>query len=132
MSAEFETFRSNMEQKWGSFKERSNTQWVEYIDKGNTLVEVDFEVDEVSIDFLYEDPDDARNTVQELPYKILEVINEFYGGGPVGIESLCATLNEDRGTLEDVYEPFLLKIGFLKRTPRGREITELAKDHLSD
>ena len=64
--------------------------------------------------------------------KILEVINEFYGGGPVGIESLCATLNEDRGTLEDVYEPFLLKIGFLKRTPRGREITELAKDHLSD
>jgi holliday junction DNA helicase RuvB len=63
--------------------------------------------------------------------KILMVINEFYGGGPVGIESLCATLNEDRGTLEDVYEPFLLKIGFLRRTPRGREITEMAKDHLS-
>ena len=63
--------------------------------------------------------------------KILGVINEFYGGGPVGIESLCATLNEDRGTLEDVYEPFLLKIGFLKRTPRGREVTELAREHLS-
>ncbi|MAW07910.1 MAG: Holliday junction branch migration DNA helicase RuvB [Halobacteriovoraceae bacterium] len=62
--------------------------------------------------------------------KILKTINEFYGGGPVGIESLCATLNEDRGTLEDVYEPYLLKIGFLKRTPRGREITQQAIDHL--
>ena len=62
--------------------------------------------------------------------KILQTINEFYGGGPVGIESLCATLNEDRGTLEDVYEPYLLKIGFLKRTPRGREITQQAIDHL--
>ena len=64
--------------------------------------------------------------------KILSVINDFYGGGPVGIESLCATLNEDRGTLEDVYEPFLLKIGFLRRTPRGREITELAKAHIEN
>tara|TARA_B100000925_G_scaffold225456_1_gene174021 strand:- start:3654 stop:4649 length:996 start_codon:yes stop_codon:yes gene_type:complete len=64
--------------------------------------------------------------------KILSVINDFYNGGPVGIESLCATLNEDRGTLEDVYEPFLLKIGFLRRTPRGREITEIAKEHLSN
>lgn len=85
MSSEFETFRSNMEQKWGTFKERSNTQWVEYIDKGNTLVEVDFAVDEVSIDFLYEDPDDARNTVQELPYKILEVINNQ--GTELGFET---------------------------------------------
>ena len=85
MSAEFQTFRSNMEQKWGTFKERSNTQWVEYIDKGNTLVEVDFAVDEVSIDFLYEDPEDARNTVQELPYKILEVINNQ--GTELGFET---------------------------------------------
>ena len=64
--------------------------------------------------------------------KILTVINDFYGGGPVGIESLCATLNEDRGTLEDVYEPFLLKIGFLRRTPRGREITKAAMDHIAN
>lgn len=85
ISTEFDTFRSNMEQKWGTFKERSNTQWVEYIDKGNTRVEVDFEVEEVSIDVLYENPDDARNTVQELPYKILEVINNQ--GTELGFET---------------------------------------------
>ena len=49
----------------------------------------------------------------------------------VGIDSLCATLNEDRGTLEDVYEPFLLKVGFLKRTSRGRELTQKAVDYLT-
>ncbi len=62
--------------------------------------------------------------------KILEVIHDYYGGGPVGIEALCATLSEDRTTIEDVYEPFLLKEGFLIRTPRGREISEKAKKHL--
>ncbi|MDD0854838.1 Holliday junction branch migration DNA helicase RuvB [Halobacteriovorax sp. GB3] len=63
--------------------------------------------------------------------KILEVIDEYYGGGPVGIEALCATLSEDRTTIEDVYEPFLLKEGFLIRTPRGREISQKSKDHLT-
>ncbi len=62
--------------------------------------------------------------------KILQVINDYYKGGPVGIEALCATLAEDRNTIEDVYEPFLLKEGFLLRTPRGREISEKAKEHL--
>ncbi|PIK14215.1 Holliday junction branch migration DNA helicase RuvB [Halobacteriovorax sp. JY17] len=62
--------------------------------------------------------------------KVLEVIHDYYGGGPVGIEALCATLSEDRTTIEDVYEPFLLKEGFLIRTPRGREISEKAKKHL--
>lgn len=64
--------------------------------------------------------------------RILEVINEYYGGGPVGIEALCATLAEDRTTIEDVYEPFLLKEGFLIRTPRGREISLKAKDLLKE
>jgi len=63
--------------------------------------------------------------------KILSTIRDFFGGGPVGIESLCATLSEERGTLEDVYEPFLLKDGFLRRTPRGRELTDKALEHLS-
>ena len=63
--------------------------------------------------------------------KILTTIRDFFNGGPVGIESLCATLSEERGTLEDVYEPFLLKDGFLKRTPRGREVTQKALDHLN-
>lgn len=62
--------------------------------------------------------------------KILTVIEEYYGGGPVGIEALCATLAEDRTTIEDVYEPYLLKEGFLLRTPRGRMISDKAKAHL--
>ncbi len=62
--------------------------------------------------------------------KILQVIEEYYKGGPVGIETLCATLSEDRTTIEDVYEPYLLKEGFLLRTPRGREISQKSKDHL--
>ena len=62
--------------------------------------------------------------------KILSTIKNFFDGGPVGIESLCATLNEERGTLEDVYEPFLLKTGLLRRTARGREISDLAIEHL--
>ena len=62
--------------------------------------------------------------------KILLTIRDFFNGGPVGIESLCATLNEERGTLEDVYEPYLLKMGLLKRTARGREISDNAVEHL--
>ncbi len=62
--------------------------------------------------------------------KILKVILEYYGGGPVGIEALSATLGEDRQTLEEVYEPYLLKEGFLLRTPRGREISTRSKDML--
>jgi len=63
--------------------------------------------------------------------KILTVITDYYGGGPVGIDALCATLSEDRGTIEDVYEPFLLKEGLLIRTPRGREVSDKAKAHLA-
>ncbi len=63
--------------------------------------------------------------------KILQVIEDYYKGGPVGIETLCATLAEDRTTIEDVYEPYLLKEGFLLRTPRGREISQKSKDHLN-
>lgn len=63
--------------------------------------------------------------------KILNVIQDYYSGGPVGIEALCATLGEDRTTIEDVYEPYLLKEGFLIRTPRGRENSEKTKDYLN-
>lgn len=62
--------------------------------------------------------------------KILSVIRDYYKGGPVGIEALCATLGEDRSTIEDVYEPYLLKEGFLIRTPRGREMSEKAQSAL--
>ena len=62
--------------------------------------------------------------------KVLQVIHESFGGGPVGIESIAATLNEEPDTIVDIVEPFLLKIGFLKRTPRGRELTKLACEHM--
>ena len=61
--------------------------------------------------------------------KVMKAILETYKGGPVGIDSLAATLNEEPDTISDVVEPFLLKIGFLKRTPRGREATDLAYGH---
>ncbi len=64
--------------------------------------------------------------------KILQVIEEYYKGGPVGIETLCATLAEDRTTIEDVYESYLLKEGFLLRTSRGREISQKSKEHLKE
>ena len=62
--------------------------------------------------------------------KILQVMEEYYGGGPVGIEALCATLGEERSTIEDVFEPYLLKEGFITRTPRGRELSEKGRLHL--
>lgn len=65
-----------------------------------------------------------------LDRRMLGSIIEFYGGGPVGLETLAATINEDSITLEDVYEPFLLQQGFLTRTPRGRCVTRKAYSHL--
>lgn len=62
--------------------------------------------------------------------RMLKSIIEFYGGGPVGLDTLAATINEDAITLEDVYEPYLLQNGFLTRTPRGRCVTRKAYEHL--
>ena len=62
--------------------------------------------------------------------KLLETIIKFYGGGPVGLETLAATIGEESITIEDVYEPYLMQIGFLSRTPKGRCVTRLAYDHL--
>ena len=62
--------------------------------------------------------------------RMLETIIKFYNGGPVGLETLAATVGEEAVTLEDVYEPYLLQIGYLSRTPRGRCVTHLAYEHL--
>ena len=62
--------------------------------------------------------------------RMLHSIIENYGGGPVGLDTLAATINEESVTLEDVYEPYLMQIGFLTRTPRGRCVTRLAYEHL--
>ena len=62
--------------------------------------------------------------------RMLKTIIKFYDGGPVGLETLAATIGEEAVTLEDVYEPYLMQIGFLSRTPRGRCVTHLAYEHL--
>ncbi|MCI5682969.1 MAG: Holliday junction branch migration DNA helicase RuvB, partial [Clostridiales bacterium] len=62
--------------------------------------------------------------------RMLTAIIKYYGGGPVGLETLAATIGEEAVTLEDVYEPYLMQIGFLTRTPRGRCVTQLACEHL--
>ncbi|HEV2906641.1 MAG TPA: Holliday junction branch migration DNA helicase RuvB [Actinomycetota bacterium] len=75
-----------------------------------------FEVDEQGLD--------------RIDLSILTALVDRFGGGPVGLSTLAATVGEDTGTLEEVYEPFLLKLGFLQRTPRGRVATDLAYRHL--
>ncbi len=62
--------------------------------------------------------------------RMLSSMIRFYGGGPVGLETLAATIGEEAVTIEDVYEPYLLQIGFVARTPRGRIVTKMAYDHL--
>ena len=68
--------------------------------------------------------------LDNLDRKMLKTIITSYGGGPVGLETLAATVGEEAVTIEDVYEPYLMQIGFLARTPRGRCATKLAYDHL--
>jgi len=75
----------------------------------------------LEIDYLGLDPIDRR---------MLSAIIENYGGGPVGLETLAATIGEESVTLEDVYEPYLMQLGFLTRTPRGRCVTRKAYEHL--
>jgi Holliday junction DNA helicase RuvB len=72
---------------------------------------------------------DARG-LDAMDRKMLTIIIDTYGGGPVGLDAVAAAVGEERDTLEDVYEPFLIQEGFLKRTARGREATPLAYTHL--
>ena len=65
-----------------------------------------------------------------IDHRMLHAIIENYGGGPVGLETLAATIGEESVTLEDVYEPYLMQLGFLQRTPRGRCVTRKAYEHL--
>ncbi|MBO4549335.1 MAG: Holliday junction branch migration DNA helicase RuvB [Bacteroidaceae bacterium] len=71
-----------------------------------------------------------RYGLDEIDNKILTTIINKFKGGPVGISTIATAVGEDAGTVEEVYEPFLIKEGFIKRTPRGREVTELAYRHL--
>jgi Holliday junction DNA helicase RuvB len=68
--------------------------------------------------------------LDEMDNRILSAIIDKFKGGPVGITTIATAVGEDAGTIEEVYEPFLIKEGFIKRTPRGREVTDLAYKHL--
>jgi len=68
--------------------------------------------------------------LDDLDRKVLHTIIEKFGGGPVGLETIAASISEEADTIMDVYEPYLLQLGFLDRTPRGRVATPLAYQHL--
>ena len=88
--------------------------------------DIDLEIARYALEALNID----RYGLDEIDNKILCTIIDKFGGGPVGLGTIATAIGEDPGTLEEVYEPFLIKEGFLKRTPRGREVTELAYKHL--
>lgn len=92
--------------------------------KGNG--NIDLEIAEYALEALNID----KHGLDEVDNKILNTIIDKFQGGPVGLTTIATALSEDPGTLKEVYEPFLIKEGFLKRTPRGREVTELAYRHL--
>ena len=92
--------------------------------KGNGRI--DLSIARVALEALNID----RYGLDEIDNKILLTIIDKFKGGPVGIGTIATAVGEDAGTVEEVYEPFLIKEGFIKRTPRGREVTELAYSHL--
>ena len=92
--------------------------------KGNGRI--DLKIARIALEALNID----RYGLDEMDNKILTTIIDKFKGGPVGIGTIATAVGEDAGTVEEVYEPFLIKEGFIKRTPRGREVTELAYNHL--
>ncbi|MBU9712502.1 Holliday junction branch migration DNA helicase RuvB [Evansella tamaricis] len=88
--------------------------------------EVDVKVTKEALELLQVDP----LGLDEIDHKLLGNIIEKFRGGPVGLDTLAATIGEESHTIEDVYEPFLLQLGFLQRTPRGRMVTPEAYKHL--
>lgn len=92
--------------------------------KGNNVV--DKEISNYALDALKID----KKGLDEMDNKILTTIIYKFNGGPVGLNTISTAVGEDSGTIEEVYEPFLIKEGFINRTPRGREVTTLAYKHL--
>ena len=88
--------------------------------------EITEDVARAALDFLEVD----RCGLDNLDRTILTTMIGKFGGGPVGLDTLAAAIGEDSGTIEDVYEPYLIKNGFLIRTPKGRQVTDLARTHL--
>jgi Holliday junction DNA helicase RuvB len=92
--------------------------------KGNGII--DLEITRYALEALNID----KYGLDEMDNRILSTIIDKFRGGPIGLTTIATAVSEDAGTIEEVYEPFLIKEGFLKRTPRGREATELAFNHL--
>jgi len=92
--------------------------------KGSGII--DLEITKYALNALNID----QHGLDEMDNKILTTIIEKFKGGPVGLTTIATAVGEDPGTIEEVYEPFLIQEGFIKRTPRGREVTELAYKHL--
>lgn len=92
--------------------------------KGNGTI--DLEITKYSLEALNID----QHGLDQMDNRILHTIIEKFKGGPVGLNTIATAVGEEAGTIEEVYEPFLIKEGFIKRTPRGREATELAYKHL--
>jgi Holliday junction DNA helicase RuvB len=88
--------------------------------------DIDLDITQYSLEAMNID----RHGLDEMDNKILSTIIEKFKGGPVGISTIATAVGEDGGTIEEVYEPFLIKEGYIKRTPRGRQVTERAFKHL--
>ena len=88
--------------------------------------DVDLEITRYSLDALNID----KRGLDQMDNKILSTIISKFKGGPVGITTIATAVGEDAGTIEEVYEPFLIQEGFIRRTPRGREVTDLTYRHL--
>lgn len=93
-------------------------------------VKGDGRIDQVIASYALEALNIDRYGLDYIDNKLLGVIIDKFAGGPVGLSTIATALGEDSGTIEEVYEPFLIKEGFIKRTPRGREATDLAYSHL--
>ena len=96
----------------------------DYAESKNTEINLDltrYALDKLEIDEL---------GLDKIDIELLKSMATKFGGGPVGLETLAASINEDKDTIEDVYEPYLMQIGFMTRTPRGRTLTKLAYEHL--
>ena len=92
--------------------------------KGNGAI--DFEIAQIALEALNVD----KHGLDEMDNRILGTIIDKFKGGPVGLTTIATSVGEDAGTIEEVYEPFLIQEGYLMRTPRGREATDLAYKHL--
>jgi Holliday junction DNA helicase RuvB len=92
--------------------------------KGSGII--DMEITRYGLDALNID----RSGLDEMDNKILNTIIDKFQGGPVGLNTIATAVGEEAGTIEEVYEPFLIKEGYIKRTPRGREVTRIAYEHL--